>query len=165
MRVMKVNSKITPTLLFCFMAMLLPSVVLAEEAKIAVPQQYQERNIKVDLNYYREDEQRRRQAIPEEQRVLTFNQRELSYFTDVYDQLFLQSTLDTNTIATKAEQLQLFSGGEDSIPVNRSAQAEPTTGFIQVSTLLIISVILVIAILVIVVIPKVIRKPTKYDQL
>jgi type VII secretion protein EssA len=165
MRVMKVNKKVTLTLLFCLMAILLPSIVLAEEAKIAEPQQYQERNIKVDLNYYREDERRRRQAIPEEQRVLTFNQRELSYFSDVYDQLFLQSNIDTNTIATKAEQLQLFSGGERSILVNRSEQAEPTNGFIQVSTLLIISVILIIAILMIGVIPKVIRKPTKYDQL
>lgn len=148
----------------CLLFFLLPSLVLAEGDPIVEPQEYKERQINVDLNYYREDERVRREALSEEQRVLTFTQREMKYFNDVYDQLFHTETIEVNTITAKAERLDLFNGEAEPARQTRTEQ-ESETGLLQISTILILIVILTIAILMLVVIPRMMKKPDKFEQL
>lgn len=148
----------------CLLFFLLPSLVLAEGDPVVEPQEYKERQINVDLNYYREDERVRREALSEEQRVLTFTQREMKYFDEVYEELFQTRTIEVNTITAKAERLDLFNGETEPARQSRTEQ-ESETGIVQISTILIAVVILMIAILMFVVIPRLMKKPDKYEQL
>ncbi|MEC2071039.1 type VII secretion protein EssA [Alkalihalophilus marmarensis] len=148
----------------CLLFFLLPSLVMAEGDPVVEPQEYKERQINVDLNYYREDERVRREALSEEQRVLTFTQREMKYFDEVYEELFQTGTIEVNTITAKAERLDLFNGETEPARQSRTEQ-ESETGIVQISTILIAVVILMIAILMFVVIPKLMKKPDKYEQL
>ncbi|MDV2887174.1 type VII secretion protein EssA [Alkalihalophilus pseudofirmus] len=148
----------------CLLFFLLPSLVLAEGDPVVEPQEYKERQINVDLNYYREDERVRREALSEEQRVLTFTQREMKYFDEVYEELFQTGTIEVNTITAKAERLDLFNGETEPARQSRTEQ-ESETGIVQISTILIAVVILMIAILMFVVIPRLMKKPDKYEQL
>jgi type VII secretion protein EssA len=148
----------------CLLFFLLPSLVLAEGDPVVEPQEYKERQINVDLNYYREDERVRREALSKEQRVLTFTQREMKYFGEVYEELFQTGTIEVNTITAKAERLDLFNGETEPARQSRIEQ-ESETGIVQISTILIAVVILMIAILMFVVIPKLMKKPDKYEQL
>lgn len=148
----------------CLLFFLLPFLVLAEGDPVVEPQEYKERQINVDLNYYREDERVRREALSEEQRVLTFTQREMKYFDEVYEELFQTGTIEVNTITAKAERLDLFNGETEPARQSRAEQ-ESETGILQISTILIVIVILTIAILILVVIPTMVKKPDKYEQL
>ncbi|OLS34918.1 type VII secretion protein EssA [Alkalihalophilus pseudofirmus] len=161
---MKVMKLLNISAFVCLLFFLLPSLVLAEGDPVVEPQEYKERQINVDLNYYREDERVRREALSEEQRVLTFTQREMKYFDEVYEELFQTGTIEVNTITAKAERLDLFNGETEPARQSRTEQ-ESETGIVQISTILIAVVILMIAILMFVVIPRLMKKPDKYEQL
>ncbi|MGG4265691.1 type VII secretion protein EssA [Peribacillus simplex] len=84
----------------------------AEEEPMVEPNEYQENDIDIQTEYFHEEgllEQKRR--LPEEQKGLTFERGKYDVMDSVKDSLFLSPITknQNNTIASKSEQLGLFS--------------------------------------------------------
>ncbi|NUK29687.1 type VII secretion protein EssA [Parageobacillus sp. VR-IP] len=100
----------------CFVLAAMGGTVYAETDKWPEiePNQYQRQNIELRMDYIHEesllDEKR---DLPEVQTSLTFQRPTSSFFEQTKAQLFLSGEKETNTIAAKAEKLELFSSIEE----------------------------------------------------
>ncbi|MFE3976752.1 MULTISPECIES: type VII secretion protein EssA [unclassified Peribacillus] len=102
----------------------------AEEEPMVEPNEYQENDIDIQTEYFHEEgllEQKRR--LPEEQKDLTFERGKYDVMDSVKDSLFLSPVTknQNNTIASKSEQLGLFS--EVSIRTRSEEETEPSLNF------------------------------------
>lgn len=78
------------------------------------PNIYEEKERKENTNYLHEKSlYEKRNAIPEEQKNLTFKKPSRDEQDDIKDQLFTDYTKEKNTIKSKSEQMELFSGSSE----------------------------------------------------
>lgn len=108
--------------LFIFLLISLPGMSYAEDDPIVEPNQYEERDIELQTEYFHEDSLlKKKQSLPEEQKALTFEPVQDTELESVERNLFQTSPSENNTIQAKVEQLQLFtSKDEDRISSNDS---------------------------------------------
>ncbi|WP_375090950.1 type VII secretion protein EssA [Peribacillus sp. RS7] len=126
----------------------------AEEEPMVEPNEYQEKDIDIQTEYFHEEgllEQK--QELPEELKDLTFERGKYDVIDSVKDSLFLSPVTENqnNTIASKAEQLGLFS--EVSIRTRSEEETEPTLNF-DLTILLGIVLALLVGCLFFILIPK-----------
>ncbi|MCK1994974.1 type VII secretion protein EssA [Peribacillus muralis] len=123
------------------------------EDPMVEPNEYQEKDIDIQTEYFHEEdllEQKRR--LPEEQKDLTFERGKYDVLDSVKDTLFLSPVAgNDNTIASKAEQLGLFS--EVSIRTRSEEETEPLFNF-DLTILLGVIVALSVGCLFFILIPK-----------
>ncbi|CAH0302018.1 hypothetical protein SRABI96_04637 [Peribacillus sp. Bi96] len=118
------------------------------------PNEYQEKDIDIQTEYFHEEgllEQKQR--LPEEQKDLTFERGKYDVMESVKDTLFLSPITEknNNTIASKADQLGLFS--EVGIRTRSGEETEPSLHF-DLTILLGIVLALSVVCLFFILIPK-----------
>ncbi|MFJ7512414.1 type VII secretion protein EssA [Peribacillus simplex] len=149
---MKWNKYVMPVLLILFFSHAPHGG--AEEEPMVEPNEYQEKDIDIQTEYFHEEgllEQKR--ELPEEQKDLTFERGKYDVIDSVKDSLFLSPVTENqnNTIASKSEQLGLFS--EASIRTRSEEETEPSLNF-DLTILLGIVLALLIVCLFFILIPK-----------
>ncbi|MBT2668061.1 type VII secretion protein EssA [Bacillus sp. ISL-4] len=149
---MKWNKYVMPVLLILFFSHA-PNGG-AEEEPMVEPNEYQERDIDIQTEYFHEEgllEQKRK--LPEEQKDLTFERGKYDAVDSVKDSLFLSPVTENqnNTIASKSEQLGLFS--EVAIRTRSEEETEPSLNF-DLTILLGIVLALLVVCLFFILIPK-----------
>ncbi|WP_165971024.1 type VII secretion protein EssA [Peribacillus frigoritolerans] len=117
------------------------------------PNVYEEKELKENTEYLHEESlYEKRTTIPEEQKDLTFEKPSRDEKDDLQEQLFTNYTKEKNTIKSKAEQLDLFSGSaEPSLSMTETVNSDTTqnSGLMMTYILLIaIGVILMIGLLI-----------------
>ncbi|MFE4813645.1 type VII secretion protein EssA [Peribacillus simplex] len=150
---MKWNKYIMPVLLILFFSHA-PNGG-AEEEPMVEPNEYEERDIDIQTEYFHEEgllEQKRK--LPEEQKDLTFERGKYDAVDSVKDSLFLSPVTENqnNTIASKSEQLGLFS--EVAIRTRSEEETEPSLNF-DLTILLGIVLALLVVCLFFILIPKI----------
>ncbi|MGW6298835.1 type VII secretion protein EssA [Peribacillus butanolivorans] len=116
----------------------------AEEEPIVEPNEYHEKNIDIQTEYFHEEELlKQKQRLPEEQKDLTFERGKYDVLDTTKDSLFLSPvTENNNTIASKAEQLGLFS------EVNiRTRSNEGTESSVNFDLPLLLGIVLALAVI------------------
>ncbi|MED3998160.1 type VII secretion protein EssA [Peribacillus frigoritolerans] len=149
---MKWNKYVMPVLLILFFSHAPHGK--AEEEPMVEPNEYQENDIDVQTEYFHEEgllEQKRK--LPEEQKDLTFERGKYDAIDSVKDSLFQSPVMENqnNTIASKSEQLGLFS--EVRIPTRNEEETEPSLNF-DLTILLGIVLALLVVCLFFILIPK-----------
>ncbi|MFE5431157.1 type VII secretion protein EssA [Peribacillus simplex] len=149
---MKWNKYVMPVLLILFFSHA-PNGG-AEEEPMVEPNEYQEKDIDIQTEYFHEEgllEQKRK--LPEEQKDLTFERGKYDSVDSVKDSLFLSPVTENqnNTIASKSEQLGLFS--EVAIRTRSEEETEPSLNF-DLTILLGIVLALLVGCLFFILIPK-----------
>ncbi|CAN7611291.1 type VII secretion protein EssA [Peribacillus frigoritolerans] len=149
---MKWNKYVMPVLLILFFSHAPHGG--AEEEPIVEPNEYQENDIDIQTEYFHEEgllEQKRK--LPEEQKDLTFERGKYDAIDSVKDSLFQSPVMENqnNTIASKSEQLGLFS--EVRIPMRNEEETEPSLNF-DLTILLSIVLALLVVCLFFILIPK-----------
>ncbi|MCM3715934.1 type VII secretion protein EssA [Alkalihalobacillus oceani] len=135
--------------------LLLPEESRAEE-EIVEPHRYEQGQVELNLDYFRDPQLQRREAMPEEQQVLTFQQADYKLFDEVERQLFAHPLDENHTIVVKAEQLRLF---EAAVRNNSNReQQEAEAGAIQLTTILFSIVLLLVGVLFVIILPKLVRR-------
>ncbi|MDG5471924.1 type VII secretion protein EssA [Jeotgalibacillus sp. ET6] len=105
-----------------FYSLLLFSLWTAAEperasASMVQPNQYEEKEINVDTNYFHEQSMRQqRESLSEEVLELTFDGEKTTNFDELRAGLFLSPAKETNTIASRAREMELFSEQAGSSP-------------------------------------------------
>lgn len=95
-------------LLFAILLFTMPGAGSAEEDPIVEPNQYNEKDIELQTEYFHEDSLlEKKSTLPEEQKALTFEPEPYNFYESVERTLF-QSSSENNTIQAKAEQMELF---------------------------------------------------------
>ncbi|MDF1995907.1 type VII secretion protein EssA [Peribacillus frigoritolerans] len=149
---MKWNKYVMPVLLILFFSHAPHG--WAEEEPMVEPNEYQENDIDIQTEYFHEEgllEQKRK--LPEEQKDLTFERGKYDAIDSVKDSLFQSPVMENqnNTIASKSEQLGLFS--EVRIPTRNEGETEPSLNF-DLTILLGIVLALLVVCLFFILIPK-----------
>jgi type VII secretion protein EssA len=117
------------------------------------PNIYEEKELKENTDYLHEESlYEKRNSIPEEQKDLTFEKPSRDEKDDLQEQLFTNYTKEKNTIKSKAEQMDLFSGNAEpsmSISETENKDNSQNSGLMMTYILLIaIGVILMIGFLI-----------------
>lgn len=117
----------------------------AEEEPIVEPNEYQEKEINIQTEYFHDEELlKQKEKIPEELKGLTFERGKYDVIDSIEDSLFLSPvTEDNNIIASKAEELELFSS---EVPI-RKRNLEEEESFLTFDLSLLLGVVLGIAVL------------------
>ena len=127
---------------------------LAEEEPIVKPNVYQEKDINIQTEYFHDEELlKQKEKIPEELKGLTFERGKYEIIDSIEDSLFLSPvTEDNNIIASKAEEMGLFSS---EVPI-RKRNIEEEKSFLNFDLSVLLGVVLGIAVvcLFVVLIPK-----------
>ncbi|MCP1491890.1 type VII secretion protein EssA [Peribacillus frigoritolerans] len=149
---MKWNKYVMPVLLILFFSHAPHGG--AKEEPMVEPNEYQENDIDIQTEYFHEEgllEQKRK--LPEEQKDLTFERGKYDAIDSVKDSLFQSPVMENqnNTIASKSEQLGLFS--EVRIPTRNEEETEPSLNF-DLTILLGIVLALLVVCLFFILIPK-----------
>lgn len=149
---MKWNKYVMPVLLILFFSHAPHGG--AEEEPMVEPNEYQEKDIDIQTEYFHEEgllEQKRK--LPEEQKDLTFERGKYDAVDSVKDSLFLSPVTENqnNTIASKSEQLGLFS--EVAIRTRSEEETEASLNF-DLTILLGIVLALLVVCLFFILIPK-----------
>ncbi|MEF2098127.1 type VII secretion protein EssA [Bacillus sp. CFBP9009] len=149
---MKWNKYVIPVLLILFFSHAPHGE--AEDEPMVEPNEYQENDIDIQTEYFHEEgllEQKRK--LPEEQKDLTFERGKYDVIDSVEDSLFLSPVTgnQNNTIASKADQLGLFS--EVGVRTKSEEETEPPLNF-DLTILLGIVLALLVVCLFFVLIPK-----------
>ncbi|RKQ33906.1 type VII secretion protein EssA [Oceanobacillus halophilus] len=127
------------------------SPVLADDSTIKVePNIYKGKDININRNF-QETEQKK--PLPEEQKNLTFEKENKTETDRIEEQLFLSSNIETNTIAAKAQQFNLFSE-QDKRAIQLTDEAESVQNNSTIMILMIIAVSLVIGTMFFFIIPR-----------
>lgn len=117
----------------------------AEEESIVEPNEYQEKEINIQTEYFHDEELlKQKKKIPEELKGLTFERGKYDVIDSIEDSLFLSPvTEDNNIIASKAEELELFSS---EVPI-RKRNLEEEESFLTFDLSLLLGIVLGIAVL------------------
>lgn len=141
-------------LVFFILLFILPVHGLAEEEPIVKPNVYQEKDINIQTEYFHDEELlKQKEKIPEELKGLTFERGKYEIIDSIEDSLFLSPvTEDNNIIASKAEEMGLFSS---EVPI-RKRNIEEEKSFLNFDLSVLLGVVLGIAVvcLFVVLIPK-----------
>jgi len=110
------------------------------------PNQYEEKDVEVDTNYFHEESLlNRREALPEELIKLNFDGEKITTFDELREELFLSSVKETNTITSRAQEMGLFSEERDVAVPYTNEQMESTDTSWNVM-ILVLGALLVIAV-------------------
>ncbi|MGE7604655.1 type VII secretion protein EssA [Peribacillus sp. NPDC097675] len=118
---------------------------LAQEDPIEEPNVYQEKDINIQTEYFHDEELlKQKQKIPEEVKGLTFERGKYDVIDSIEDSLFLSPvTEDNNIIASKAEEMGLFSS---EAPI-RKRSLEEERSFLKFDLSILLGIVLGIAVL------------------
>jgi type VII secretion protein EssA len=154
---MKRNTIISLTTLLLVIISLTSGVTVKAETESNLeeldPNIYEEKELKENTDYLHEESlYEKRNSIPEEQKDLTFEKPSRDEKDDLQEQLFTNYTKEKNTIKSKAEQMDLFSGtAEPSMSMSETENKDTSqnSGLMMTYILLIaIGVILMIGLLI-----------------
>ncbi|WP_179151941.1 type VII secretion protein EssA [Oceanobacillus senegalensis] len=143
------NITLNITLIILFLV--LPPIHAEESNKKVEPNIYEENRIELNRNF--QEEVSEKQPLPEEQKNLTFEKKNKSPSDQLEEKLFLSTKEETNTIATKAEQLQLFSHEEKQVE-RMTENNQSSSDFSGVMIMLFAIVLIVIAAMFFLIIPR-----------
>ncbi|CAH0347671.1 type VII secretion protein EssA [Bacillus sp. CECT 9360] len=140
--------------LFMFLLMIMPDMSFAEEDPIVEPNQYEERDIELQTEYFHEESLlEKRQSLPEEQKALTFESDPSKRYESVEQELF-QASSDNNTIKAKAKQLNLFTGQDNPFTSSNESKKEASLS-VHLTFLLGIIAVLAVLCLFFILVPKI----------
>ena len=141
-------------LILFFILFIQPIDGLAEEEPIVEPNVYQEKDINIQTEYFHDEELlKQKEKIPEEVKGLTFERGKYDVIDSIEDSLFLSPmTEDNNIIASKAEEMGLFSS---EIPI-RKRDREEEDSFLNFDLSLLLAIVLGVAVvcLFVILIPR-----------
>lgn len=111
-----VTSLLVAVFMICALLPLNTGVIFADsDIESLEPNSYQKRDFRENTNFLRENNlNERRESVPEEQKLITFEQREKKEEDDFFGSLFTTEEVKTTTIQANAEDLKLFSEEENS---------------------------------------------------
>jgi type VII secretion protein EssA len=128
----------------------------AEEGDPAVkPNAYHEKKIDLKTDYFQEDSSlRKKHALPEEQKALTFEKKPDEQVSEIKSELFKKEQKDNNSIQAKVKQLKLFE--KDDAAIDTASEQDEQTDNEQTdneqsfsfSLTLLLGIILVLAVIV-----------------
>jgi len=119
----------------------------AEDEKDVEPNIYEKRDIYIKKS--NRGNLLEREELPEEQLGLTFDRDERTESEQLLDELFESSVVETNTITSKAAQMELFSVSDEPLKRDKETEVEQeSTSFLTM--FMIIAVIVVIGLLIII---------------
>ncbi len=109
-----VTSLLVAVFIFCALLPLNTGVIFADsDIESLEPNSYQKRDFRENTNFLRENNlNERRESVPEEQKLITFKQREKKEEDDFFGSLFTTEEVKSTTIQANAEDLKLFSEQE-----------------------------------------------------
>ena len=141
-------------LILFFILFIQPIDGLAEEEPIVEPNVYQEKDINIQTEYFHDEELlKQKEKIPEELKGLTFERGKYEIIDSIEDSLFLSPiTEDNNIIASKAEEMGLFSS---EVPI-RKRDREEEDSFLNFDLSLLLAIVLGVAVvfLFVILIPR-----------
>lgn len=127
------------------------TTVYADENNLDVePNIYEKKEILINRNNRQEIMQK--EELPEEQKVLTFEQMKATNSDVIKEQLFQNFIIKTNTITAKSDQLGLFSSTDTKLRSAEEEEIMERSG--KVISLLIGTVIIVITLMFLLIIPR-----------
>lgn len=136
-------------LLFTF-----PGLGNAEEDTIVEPNQYNEKDIELQTEYFHEESLlEKKRSLPEEQKALTFEPEKYNFYETVERTLFQSSSSENNTIQAKADQLEIFTSNERQYTGSNNTEQKHSFSFDLTLLLGIIAVVAVLCLFLILV-PK-----------
>lgn len=121
-----------------------------EEKEVVEPNVYEKREINLKQN---RDNRMERKKLPEEQMDLTFDKNEATKNEQLLDELFQTSMIETNTITSKAAQMELFSSMDEEWK-REEAEEETVSEGSNLLMILMISAVLIIVAMIFIIIPK-----------
>ncbi|MBU5465953.1 type VII secretion protein EssA [Virgibacillus sp. MSJ-26] len=127
-----------------------PVSLADEESEDVEPNVYEKREINIQKNF--RDNLIERRKLPEEQKELTFEKPIETESEQIMDELFQSNVIETNTITSKAAQMDLFSMSDQESKRDMEEELVPE-GSNLLMILMIAGVISIIAMLF-VIIPK-----------
>jgi len=137
------NKKLLSIILVFLSILSVSSITFAEDEKDKVePNVYKKRDINIRNNF--RDNLNERKELPEEQKELTFEPPRKTEKEQISEELFQSSVIETNTITSKATQLELFSMAD--YEAKRDTEEEVLE---ESSILLIIFMIIIVAIVIV----------------
>ncbi|MDQ0208507.1 type VII secretion protein EssA [Alkalicoccobacillus murimartini] len=145
------------TLLLCFFLFGLTFPVSAADElnyERIEPNEYVQKQIELRLSRYAEENTRSASSLPEEQLLLTFEQKELSEEEDLRAELFITPLSGQASLENEIERYKLFSQ-EMSRNSMSASQANVESSNLSLSTLLIFVVVALLIVLFIWLIPKI----------
>lgn len=133
--------------MFCLIFSFNSTVNAAEDEKDVEPNIYEKRDIYIKKS--NRGNLLEREELPEEQLGLTFDRDERTESEQLLDELFESSVVETNTITSKAAQMELFSVSDEPLKRDKETEVEQeSTSFLTM--FMIIAVIVVIGLLIII---------------
>lgn len=133
--------------MFCLIFSFNSTVNAAEDEKDVEPNIYEKRDIYIKKS--NRGNLLEREELPEEQLGLTFDQDERTESEQLLDELFESSVVETNTITSKAAQMELFDVSDEPLKRDKETEVEQeSTSFLMI--FMIIVVIAVIGLLIII---------------
>ncbi|MFJ7640466.1 type VII secretion protein EssA [Peribacillus sp. NPDC097264] len=141
-------------LVFFFILFSQPIDGQAEEEPIVEPNVYQEKDINIQTEYFHDEVLlKQKEKIPEEVKGLTFERGKYDVIDSIEESLFLSPmTEDNNIIASKAEEMGLFSS---EVPI-RKRDREEENSFLNFDLSLLLAIVLGVAVvcLFVILIPR-----------
>src|SRR5690625_317437 len=129
----------------------LSTVSLAdEESETVEPNVYEKREINIQKDF--RDNLIERRELPEEQKELTFEKPTETESEQIMDELFQSNVIETNTITSKAAQMDLFSMSDQES--KRDMEEEPVPEGSNLLMILMIAGVIIIIAMLFVIIPK-----------
>ncbi|SFD00321.1 type VII secretion protein EssA [Bacillus sp. OV322] len=123
----------------------------AEEGDPAVkPNAYHEKKIDLKTDYFQEDSSlRKKHALPEEQKALTFEKKPDEQVSEIKSELFKKEQKDNSSIQAKVKQLKLFE--KDAAEIDTASEQDEQTDSEQsfsFSLTLLLGIILVLSVII-----------------
>lgn len=126
----------------------------AEEDRIVEQNQYNEKDIELQTEYFHEGSLlEKKKSLPEELKALTFEPERYNFYETVERTLFQSSSSENNTIQAKADQLELFTSNERQYTGSNNTEQKNSFSFDLTLLLGIIAVVAVLCLFLILV-PK-----------
>lgn len=145
------NKQLLSLLLAVLFVLTCSSLAMAdEEEKDVEPNIYKKKEINI-INHFRDNIIEKRE-LPEEQHGLTFEKSEQTKSEQIVNELFQSSTVETNTITAKADQLELFS--EASPVVKEDPEEEANQNDSNLLLIIMIALVAVLVAMLLLIIPK-----------
>lgn len=109
-------------LLSLSLGLVLPALPVS--ASVVQPNQYEEKKVDLNTDYFHEDSLLdRREGLSEQVQSLTFDGSKITSFDELREELFLSPVKETNTITSRAQELGLFTGENNvSVPYSHAGQ-------------------------------------------
>lgn len=141
---------VLPVLLLCHTQ----TAGAAPSIETLVPNLYEDKEFRDNKEFLRDEANKQKQLVPEEQKGLTFDQRNLNQNEQVQEKLFSGESEPRKTVAIQAEQLNLFSQESNIASANEAAEQSSEDSQSSLKTLYLAILAVAVIIILVFLIPK-----------